>query len=54
MDLTDVLRTVRGMPTGLVEMEKCLMSMISTGEESVEVGGSLGEGTLDGEEGWGI
>jgi len=38
----DVLRTVRGTPTGLVEMEKWRRSMISMGE-SVEVEGFLEE-----------
>jgi hypothetical protein len=37
----NVLRTVRGTPTGLVEMEKWRRSMISMGEESVEVEGFL-------------
>lgn len=37
MDLTEVLRTVRGTPTGLVEMEKWRMSIMSMEEGSVEV-----------------
>ena len=37
MDLTEVLRTVRGTPTGLVEMEKWRRSIMSMGEGSVGV-----------------
>jgi len=37
VDLTEVLRTVRGTPTGLVEMEKWRRSIMSMGEGSVEV-----------------
>jgi hypothetical protein len=39
VDFTDVLRTARGTPTGLVEMEKCRMSIMSICSEE-----SSGEG----------